>query len=133
MTHPDARVRLLRVVETGPPATAVARPIRSVMRRVSRLVTAGEREARQVLGQRARAYQQAGLPRVTATVVRGDPRQTILREIARERADLVVVGATGSRAIRMMPGSIPEEILRRSGASVLVLRARPSGGAVELQ
>ena len=71
-----------------------------------------------------------GLPecfRSAKTIVaEGHPAEQILHVLATERANLVIVGAHGLRAIeRLLIGSTSERILSHAPCSVLMVRSHP--------
>lgn len=77
---------------------------------------AGERLSRLVDGCDA-----AGWRRV---IRRGDPRLAVLREVARHRADLLVLGTHARTAIaRVLLGSVAEWLIRSATCDVLVVRS----------
>lgn len=130
---PGAEVTLIRVVAEGPPTEAFPGHARRFAPGIGRVARARAREAEEGLALEEREYHQAGFTATRSAVLRGDPWLRLREQIQRLRPDLVVVGATGLRSIRMMPGSIPERTLREAPSAVLISRAAPRGPAVELQ
>jgi nucleotide-binding universal stress UspA family protein len=58
-----------------------------------------------------------------AAVVRGDPRTVIVNEVARRRADLLVVGTHRRSGIaRALIGSVAEWVIQAAASDVLVAR-----------
>ncbi|GMU41679.1 MAG: hypothetical protein AMXMBFR23_25450 [Chloroflexota bacterium] len=130
---PGAEVTLIRVVAEGPPTEAFPSHARRFAPGIGRVARARAREASDALAVEAREYHQAGFTNTRTAVLRGDPWLRLREQIRRLRPDLVAVGATGQRSIRMMPGSIPERTLREAPSAVLISRAVPHAHAVELQ
>lgn len=82
-----------------------------------------EEEAAQRLMSEAESRFRKGRYRVSATVVRGDPSQQILREAERRDADLIALGAKGlSGARRFLLGSVSQRVARYAKPSVLIVR-----------
>ncbi|MDP2329004.1 MAG: universal stress protein [Dehalococcoidia bacterium] len=72
----------------------------------------------------------ASLPgRVEGVPLAGLAGAEIVGLAERLRPDLIVMGAAGGRAIRMVAGGVSDRILKETHASVLVARQRrPVGG-----
>ena len=66
------------------------------------------------------------VPGLVLHLADGDPAQTILEAAARGRCELIVLG-TGETATHAL-GQVTETLLRKSPASLLVVRERPHGG-----
>ncbi len=63
--------------------------------------------------------------RAAPSMVQGPTAATILEQIQRYRADLVVLGSHGHGALRhLLAGSVAEEVLRKSKVPVLVVPSR---------
>lgn len=129
---PGTEVHLVRVVPEGPPTETLPRHARRFAPGIGRVARNLLREAEATLEADARAYRQAGFVETRIAVLAGDPWRRLRGEVRRFRPDLVAVGATGRRSIRMMPASIPDRLLREAPASILVSRAQRALG-VELQ
>ncbi|MCX7515011.1 universal stress protein [Frateuria hangzhouensis] len=67
------------------------------------------------------------VPGLVLHVTEGDPADTILATATREQCDLIVLG-TSEAAAHGSLGHVTEYLLRRSPASLLVVRERPHGG-----
>jgi nucleotide-binding universal stress UspA family protein len=64
--------------------------------------------------------------RAAPLMVQGPTAATILEQIHRFRADLVVLGSHGHGALHhLLAGSVAEEVLRKSPVPVLVVPSRP--------
>lgn len=130
----DVRAALPLLHRLGPPGATRVRVVRVVReapagRGLRGLADATSHEARLALSALREDYRDAGLSGVTSVVLRGDPWARLQVEIAKAQPDLIVVGAAGGRAIRMVPRSVSDRILRETHASVLVARQRrPVGG-----
>jgi nucleotide-binding universal stress UspA family protein len=74
-----------------------------------------ERQIRRDLGEQ--------IGELTIRVDEGDPAEVILEAIARDGSDLVVLGAAGGGLL----ANTTEQLVRKSPASVLVVRNRPHG------
>jgi nucleotide-binding universal stress UspA family protein len=66
------------------------------------------------------------VPGLVLHVGEGDPAQTILETAMREHCELIVLGASDAKAHGAL-GRVTEFLLRRSPASLLVVRERPRG------
>lgn len=65
--------------------------------------------------------------RTTGKLVRGTPVSELLREIERNQATLVAVGASGTgRLLGIVEGAVATEMIHRAPCSVLVARAAPA-------
>lgn len=70
----------------------------------------------------ARKLADAGL-RAQERVLQGDPREALLEEAKKERADLIVVGSHGRTGIdKLLMGSVATHVVTHSPCSVLVVR-----------
>jgi nucleotide-binding universal stress UspA family protein len=67
------------------------------------------------------------VPGLSLHVAEGEPAATLLETAVRERCELVVLGAGGMPAHDAL-GHVTEVLLRKSPASLLVVRERPHGG-----
>ena len=76
----------------------------------------------QVVSRDETVLRSAGL-RVTSSVLQGDPRETLIEEARRERADLVVVGSHGRTGLdRLLMGSVASHVVTHAPCSVLVVK-----------
>jgi nucleotide-binding universal stress UspA family protein len=74
------------------------------------------------LNQAAEQLRRAGWPTRTVLAT-GEPLRELLKTLARERAELLVVGARGTQGVRhLLLGSVAEGALNRSPAPVLIAR-----------
>ncbi|MDO9444959.1 MAG: universal stress protein [Dehalococcoidia bacterium] len=130
----DVRAALPLLHRLGPPGATRVRVVRVVReaprgRGLGGLADATSHDARLVLAALREDYRDAGLSGVTSVVLRGNPWARLRVEIAKTQPDLIVVGAAGARAIRMVPGGVSDRILRKTHASVLIARQhRPAAG-----
>jgi nucleotide-binding universal stress UspA family protein len=59
----------------------------------------------------------------SAEVIEGEPADVLLRSAEEQKADLIVVGASGANAVqRFLLGSVAEKVLRYAPCSVLVVK-----------
>jgi nucleotide-binding universal stress UspA family protein len=111
-------VRLLHVVESVPPITALG-PVS-----ISDTTEALERDGMAALDRRSAAIRECGLDVQTALMV-GRPADLIVDEARRFRADLIVMGSRGRGAIASaLLGSVSAEVVDRAPCPVLVARGR---------
>lgn len=78
-----------------------------------------ERQIRRDLGE--------GISELTIHVSEGDPAEVILEATARDGGDLIVLGAPSGSLGGGLLGNTAEQLVRRSPASVLVVKNRPHG------
>jgi nucleotide-binding universal stress UspA family protein len=78
-----------------------------------------ERQIRRDLGE--------GISELTIHVADGDPAEVILEATARDGGDLIVLGAPRGSLGGGLLGNTAEQLVRRSPASVLVVKNRPHG------
>ena len=64
---------------------------------------------------------------VTIHVAEGEPAQVILEAVAREGGDLIVLGAASGSFGGGLLGNTAEQLVRKSPASLLVVKNRPHG------
>jgi len=61
-------------------------------------------------------------------VLQGDPRETLIEEAQKERADLIVVGSHGRSGIeKALLGGVASHVVAHASCSVLVVRREPRG------
>lgn len=61
-------------------------------------------------------------PRLKTVVVQGDPAEEILKYIASEKVDLVIMGTHGRKGLdRILFGSVANEVVKNSPAPVLTI------------
>jgi len=62
---------------------------------------------------------------VTRLLVRGDRVRTVMREVERDAADLIVIGSHGRGALyRRMVGSVSEGVMREAKCPVLIIPSK---------
>lgn len=83
-----------------------------------------EEEAKAVLDDFERQAKEAGLTKIRKVIEFGNPKHLLAIEIPdREKADLIMVGATGLNTFeRLMIGSSSEYILRHAKVDLLIVR-----------
>jgi nucleotide-binding universal stress UspA family protein len=120
-----SRVTVVSVVE---PVRAPSMPLMPAAVRQRLAAEAATLEQSQVAGARrhvesaARDLSGAGW-RTRVRVERGVPIPEILRAVATERADLLVLGARGVTGLeRLLLGSVAEGALKRCSVAVLIVR-----------
>ena len=113
ITAPDGSLTLVTVSDTSI-AVHAGFMMSSVLAKLA--------EESLLAGSRGREVAEA-LHSVETRSVKGDPRQCLLAEIARQAATLVVVGSHGySRAKRIALGSVATHLLHEAPCSVLIAR-----------
>ena len=120
-----ARLRLLHVVDEN----AVMRGIEPAMN-VGELLDILMEDGRKVLASAAALARKRGIKADTVLYELhiGRVADRIVRESAKWRADLVVMGTHGRRGIgRLVMGSDAESVLRESRVPVLMVKARGAG------
>jgi nucleotide-binding universal stress UspA family protein len=64
----------------------------------------------------------AEFPKLKTAVVQGDPAEVILKYIASEKVDLVIMGTHGRKGLdRILFGSVANEVVKNSPAPVLTI------------
>lgn len=119
---PDGRVILLTAVEKM--AVPSHRFVRagSVSREVKRINASRARAAQRELNRAATQLKRAGW-RTRTLLTTGEPLNDLLGTVNSARAQLLVVGARGSRGLRqLLLGSVAEGALNRCPVPVLVVR-----------
>jgi nucleotide-binding universal stress UspA family protein len=114
--HPEGRARLLHVVEWLP---AMSEGMFGVYAHPKDMAAIHE-GAKQKLAEIAKGMSAAD---VVVQVTEGKPAAGILEVAAREKADLIVIGAHGRGAIdHLLLGSVAERVLRKAQCAVLAVR-----------
>jgi nucleotide-binding universal stress UspA family protein len=124
LVPPDrGRVTLVSAVELAtPPSRGRVPGAASIAREIRRQNTARARAATKELNRAASALRRIGWQTRTK-LVHGEPLRDLLRAVAANRAQLLVVGARGTSGIRqLLLGSVAEGALNQSPVSVLVAR-----------
>jgi nucleotide-binding universal stress UspA family protein len=76
----------------------------------------------------ARKLVDAGL-HAEGRVMQGDPREVLIEEAKKERADLIVVGSHGRTGLeKLVMGSVASHVVTHAPCSVLVVRREAPGG-----
>ncbi len=112
----------LLVVHAAPPATVESWPVTDgapSWRQVPERTALIERQIRRDLDQR--------ISDLTILVVEGEPAEVILEAAARDGSDLIVLGAASGGLGGSLLGNTAEKLVRKSPASVLVVKNRPHG------
>ena len=118
----DGRVILLSAVQAmAVPSHGLVR-VGAVAREVKRINATRAKAAHKELNRAARQLQRAGW-RTRTLLTTGEPLNDLLGTVASSRAQLLVVGARGSRGLRqLLLGSVAEGALNRSPVPVLIVR-----------
>jgi nucleotide-binding universal stress UspA family protein len=112
-----AEARLLHVAAPNPDFVGFEAGPDAVRKQVAQTLR-DEHKALEILAQR---LSEANV-RATSLMVQGPTAATILEQIRRFRADLVVLGSHGHGALyHLLAGSVAEELLRKSSVPVLVV------------
>jgi len=123
MAHPNARdteIRVLHVVE--PPTLLVAREMGGYDSALDKAWEVERVQARELVEKTLELLRTKDL-KVTRTVEDGDPKSKIL-EVAKDwRADLIVLGSHGRKALEhFLMGSVSEAVARHAHCSVKIVR-----------
>jgi nucleotide-binding universal stress UspA family protein len=85
-------------------------------------------DAKGLLARTAQILDKAGF-KVTTSLVEADPRQAIIDQAEKWKADLIVVGSHGRKGLdRLLIGSVAEHVARHASCSVEIVR--PSGNRI---
>ena len=83
---------------------------------------------KEVVSRAARKLADSGL-RTQERVLQGDPREALIEEAKKERADLIVVGSHGRTGIeKLVIGSVATHVVTHAPCSVMVVRRDALGG-----
>lgn len=122
----DSQVRIISVVE--PPAPLVAEPYMGVNGYFEEVERLKQKQAEGIVEQAAaalRAGAGTSLMGVTAEVITGSAKRTIVEEAEGWGADLIVVGSHGYHTWeRMLLGSVSQSVAAHALCSVEVVRCR---------
>lgn len=122
----DSQVRVVSVVE--PPAPLVAEPYAGVTGYFEEVERLKQKQAEGVVEQAAATLREGrGTSRmgITAEVITGSPKRTIVEEAEGWGADLIVVGSHGYHTWeRMLLGSVSQSVAAHALCSVEVVRCR---------
>lgn len=119
---PDGRVILLTAVEAmAAPSHGLVRA-GAVAREVKRINASRAKAAQKELNRAATQLKRAGW-RTQTVLTTGEPLNDLLGTIRNSRAQLLVVGARGTRGLRqLLLGSVAEGALNQSRVPVLIVR-----------
>ena len=82
--------------------------------------------AKELVARAEQALREAGFE-VSTLVAEGDPREMIVDQAVKQKADQIVLGSHGRRGWRrMVLGSVSEAVARYAPCSVQIVRARPA-------
>jgi nucleotide-binding universal stress UspA family protein len=129
----DSQVRIISVIET--PAPLVAEPYMMAGSYFAEAEKIYRRQAEDAVEQAAAKLRggRNGGPQVSAQVLAGSPRRTIVEEAEEWGADLVVVGSHGYRSWeRMMLGSVSQAVAAHARCSVEIVRCRKEASVVNV-
>lgn len=118
----DTQVRVVSVVE--PPAPLVAEPYMGILGYFEEAEKAIKQQARETV-ERAAERLRAGSAslQISAEVLTGSPKRTIVEEADAWGADLVVVGSHGYKSWeRMLLGSVSQAVAAHAHCSVEIVR-----------
>lgn len=112
----DAQLLLVHVIDT--------RAFQNVSSFDSAMVEEVSQTAKKTMAEYAKMAHDAGLKKVDYFVEYGSPKTILGRDFPeREKADLIMIGATGLNAVeRLLLGSITEFVTRNAYCDVLVVR-----------
>ncbi len=121
----DTQVRVISIVE--PPAPLVAEPYlisAGYFEEAERVTRRQAQDAVEKTAERIRTIQGADVM-VTAEVLTGSPKRTIVEEAEKWDADLIVVGSHGYRSWeRMLLGSVSQAVAAHARCSVEIVRCK---------
>lgn len=125
-SRPPKTLVLLHVLDTGGlrargrrERVDLTRSLSAVQREGAQLLRHTAQEARRALGQPA----DAPATKIETVLAQGRAADTIVRQAARRRADLVVVGSRGLSDIsEFLLGSVSRQIVLQAGCPVLVIK-----------
>ena len=126
---PDSQVRVISVVE--PPAPLVAEPYMGVTGYFEEAERVAKEQARTALEQAGGLIhaREAGALQVSAQVLTGSAKRTIVEEADSWGADLIVVGSHGYETWeRMLLGSVSQSVAAHARCSVLIVRSKGKCG-----
>jgi len=116
----DTEVRVLHVVE--PPTLLVAREMGGYDSTLEAVWEAESKQAEALVAHTAEVLRAKGL-KVTTAVGQGDPKSKIIDEAEKWKADLIVLGSHGRKALdRFLMGSVSEAVARHASCSVEIVR-----------
>jgi nucleotide-binding universal stress UspA family protein len=122
----DSQVRVVSVVE--PPAPLVAEPYVGVTGYFEEVERLKQKQAEGIVGRAAATLREGrgtSLMGITAEVVTGSPKRTIVEEAEGWGADLIVVGSHGYHTWeRMLLGSVSQSVAAHALCSVEIVRCR---------
>ena len=122
----DSQVRIVSVVE--PPAPLVAEPYTGVSGYFEEVEQLKRRQAEETVARAAEALREGAgtaLTGVSAEVVTGSPKRTIVEESEEWGADLIVLGSHGYQTWeRMLLGSVSQSVAAHAECSVEIVRCR---------
>ena len=116
----DTTMKVVSAVEL--PATAYATAYASACLDLGAWLDDVTKYHQEVVSRDETLLRSAGL-RVASCVLQGDPREMLIEEARRERADLVVVGSHGRTGLdRLLMGSVASHVVTHAPCSVLVVK-----------
>lgn len=126
----EASITLIQVVSITPVATSVSPLAGSGTEAILAMeaLEASEEAARDYLGQVAKRPELEGIP-VQVEVARGSPAQEIIRRAHQGDIDLIVMSTHGrSGLVRLVFGSVADQVLRQAGVPILLIRPKQEAG-----
>ncbi|HVB33614.1 MAG TPA: universal stress protein [Patescibacteria group bacterium] len=121
LAPPHTQVRVLHVVE--PPTALIARGLAGYDSDM-RTIWQQERKAAQAMTLKIAGDLRAKNLEVKTMVMQGDPRSKIVDVAKKWKADLIVVGSHGRKALeRFLMGSVSDAVVRHAPCSVMVVRS----------
>lgn len=128
----DTQVRVVSVVE--PPAPLVAEPYMGVLgyfEEAQKVLREQAGETVERAAARLRAEPREPL-QVSAEVLTGSPKRTLVEEAEAWGADLIVVGSHGYKSWeRMLLGSVSQAVAAQARCSVLIVRCKATNDALK--
>jgi nucleotide-binding universal stress UspA family protein len=114
------------------PFGAYSEPYAPVAADVSRWLEDLTKLHKEVASRGARKLSAAGLS-TEERVLQGDPREALIEEARKERADLIVVGSHGRTGLeKLLMGSVATHVVTHAPCSVMVVRPDAQDGRKHL-
>lgn len=97
-------------------------PVHGVGPLTATLMEEMEEEGKEILERAAKIVTEAGL-QMTTKIAHGVPAEEILKEVEKERYDLIVIGSRGLSEVKaFFLGSVSDKVSHHSSCSVLIVK-----------
>lgn len=81
-----------------------------------------DEKAEKITGYYKNILEKKGLKSVKTVIRKGHPAEEILKTAAKEKADMIILGARGKRASHLFMGSVSREVANNSDIPVLLVK-----------